>query len=109
MAFTVDAPTFVTHTITGLPATEPGGTEQSLKVIYRVIPDDEVSVNPNDEPQCRDFIFKVVEDLPELADTKGRNVPFSNDILNQLCDATHLRIALAQGYGWALAQAMRGN
>lgn len=108
MAFKIAAPQFVDHTIKSLP-TGPDGAPQSMHVIYKVLPDAEVATNPQDEEAVKEFLRRAVHDIDDLLTEAGGPLPFTPDLLGQLLEAVHLRMALWNGYGRALARAAQGN
>ena len=108
MAFNIAAPQFIDHTLKDLPKGK-DGVPQSMHVTYRVLPDDEVAADPMDLEAVKEFLRRAVHDIDDLLAEDGTPISFSADLLAQLMEAAHLRMALWNGYGRALARAAQGN
>lgn len=108
MAYKVGLPAFFSHTLKNLPE-GPDGEPQSMKVRYRVLPDEDASVNLTDEAATTGFVLACVDGIEDLVAEDGTPIPCTPELLRQLCEAAHLRLALARGYGFGLAKAATGN
>lgn len=108
MAYKIGTPQFFTHTIKNLPE-GPDGEPQSMQVRYRVVPDEEAAVNLGDQDATTAFVKACVAGIEDLVAEDGTPIPCTPDLLGQLCEAAHLRLALARGYGFGLAKACTGN
>ena len=108
MAYDIAAPQFFDHTIK-LPANEPGGERQSMHVTYKVVPDETAQMNMADTDAVMAFLHAAVHNISDLVTEDKQPIPFSAELLDQLGAATHLRMALANGYGFGIGKAAMGN
>ncbi len=104
----VHEPTF-THTVPVMTPVDGGHREEKIEVTYRIINADEAAGYPETEEGNADFLRRVVLRVDDIADEDGAPLPWSDELRDRLIALPHVRIALARGYGAALAKGRAGN
>lgn len=102
-------PTFI-HKVPVLVPVDGGHEEQSLKVQFRVVPQDELmdhnlATAGGTETYCR----AIVSDFADVTGEDGEPLPMSDAIRNQLFRTPYVQIALIRSYTAAMAGAKTGN
>lgn len=110
MAFRlIQKPTFI-HTVPILVPVDGGHEEQTMKVQFRVLPQDELmqhdlSSAEGSESYCR----AIVADFADVIDDEGNALPMSDAIRDRLFPLPFIQIALIRSYTLAMSGARAKN
>lgn len=108
MSFKVVSNPEFTHTVPVLVPVDGTHEEQTLKVRFRVVPQDElmrIGTADGTEAYCR----AIVVHFGDLVGEDDQPVPSSDAIINRLLRLPYVQIALIRHYTQAMSKARLGN
>lgn len=105
----IERPEF-THTVPVLVPVDGGHEEQSLKVRFRALPDDELGTFDHDTNEgTHAFLRVAIVRIEDVVGTDGKPVPYSDALRDQLLQFPFVRVALLRAYSAAVTGARLGN
>lgn len=103
------SPTF-TRTVRVQIPTDGGHRQETLKATFRVLNTDEVEgFDLATTEGTSAFLCAVIESLDDIADANGEQIPYNNEVRDQVLKMPYVRLALSREYFEAVAKARKGN
>jgi hypothetical protein len=105
----VKNPTF-THSVPVMVPVDGGHVEQSLKVKFRVVPQDELADHDLRTPEgTESWCRAVVAEFGDIVGEDNEPLPPSDEVTNTLFRTPYVQVALIRAYALAMAKARAGN
>lgn len=105
----VKNPTF-THIVPVMVPVDGGHEEQSLKVKFRVVPQDELSLHDLRSPEgTESYCRAIVAEFGDIVNEGNMPVPPSDEVNDTLFRTPFVQIAVIRAYTLAMAKARAGN
>jgi hypothetical protein len=105
----VKNPTF-THSVPVMVPVDGGHAEQSLKVTFRVVPQDELAHHDLHTPEgTESYCRAIVSGFGDVVDEFDQPMPPSDEVSDRLFRTPFVQFALIRAYALAMAKARAGN
>ena len=105
----VDDLTF-THSVTARVPVDGGHDEQEFKATFKVMPVDQVdNYDLKTVEGATEFLARVVVSMSELADEKGKDLAYNDDVRSKVLQMPYARKALLDAYSKGVSGARTGN
>lgn len=105
----VKEPTF-THDVEILEPSDGGHRKQKLKTTFRVVEDEvEHDSTASAVERAKDWLRRRIVAFHDLTDEDGKELPYSDDLRDQLLARPDIRLGLTLGYNNAINKALKGN
>ncbi len=82
----------------------------SFTATFKVIPDDEIRTHALDTPESETaFVSAVVTGVTGVTGEEGEKLPYTPDLLAQMCGFTDIRLGFLKAYREGRAEVRTGN